>query len=146
MTRPQPGLVLGSCTITEVVDGDTVEVEIRRRVRVRITDCWGPEKKRTSHPTEKARGLEAKAKAEQLFPVGSPVTLKVDSDGDCDLGDQITFGRCLGDLWRDDNPEDGASFGEHMNASGHTFRTKAELEASLEESDHALAMENYNAL
>lgn len=146
MTRPEPGLVLGSCTITDVCDSDTVEVEIRRRVRVRITDCWGPETRKTKHPTEKERGQKAKGVAVKFFPVGSEVTLRIDSDGDLRWGDQVSFGRCLGDLWHTDAPANTKSFRELMNLTGHTFPTKAGLEASLDESDHALAMENWNEM
>ncbi len=146
MTRPEPGLVLGSCTITRVVDGDTVEVEVRRRVRVRIADCWSPETRKTKHPTEKGRGLAAQEVAEQFFPVGSQVVLQIASDGDLDWGDQVTFGRCLGDVWHANRPPYTNSFSELMNLTGHTFPTKADLEASLVQSDHELAKANYEAL
>ena len=145
--RPEPGIVIGSCRLTDVTDSDTVEVEIRRRVKVRIANCWGPEKRRTKHPTEKDRGLAAQVVAEKCFPVGEMVTLRIDCDGDEDAFDSMTFSRCVGDIWLEDDPEaGGASFGELMNGTGLTFPTKAELERSLDESDRKLARENYEDL
>lgn len=135
MTRPEPGVVLGSCKIARVLDGDTIEVEVLRKVRVRILDCWAPEKKRTKHPSEKSRGLLSKHHAERCFPVGTGVILEIATDGDNDLGDGLTFGRVVGDVWADG---DQRSFAEIMNATGYTFPTKAMLEASLDRSDKAL--------
>jgi endonuclease YncB( thermonuclease family) len=126
---PLPGIVIAGGTITRILDGDTVEVEFRRRVRVRFRDCWAPETKETSHPSEKQLGLVAKEVLENLAPVGTSVTLEVATDGDDDIGDGLTFGRVVGDLWADRN------LSAAMIESGHCYRTKAELEAYLTRQD-----------
>ena len=45
--------------VVKVIDGDTLDVEITRRIRVRLKDCWCPET-RTRDLKEKERGLKAK--------------------------------------------------------------------------------------
>ena len=126
---PTPGIVMGGGTITRILDGDTVEVEFRRRVRVRFRDCWAPETHETKHPSEKQLGLLAKEVLEHMAPVGTSVTLEVATDGDDDIGDGLTFGRVVGDLWTDRN------LSTAMIDSGHCFRTKTELEAYLTRQD-----------
>lgn len=41
-SAPQPGWVT-KAKVVEVYDGDTVTVEIKKRIRVRLLDCWAPE-------------------------------------------------------------------------------------------------------
>jgi endonuclease YncB( thermonuclease family) len=126
---PQPGVVIAGCKITRVLDADTVQVEVTRRFMVRFRDCWAPETHETKHPSEKQLGLRAKEVLEHMAPVGTSVTLEVATDGDDDIGDGLTFGRVVGDLWSDRN------LSTAMIDSGHCYRTKAELEAYLTRQD-----------
>lgn len=130
--KPSPGVVLSGGKITRILDGDTIEVEFRRRVRVRFLDCWAPETHKTKHPSEKALGLVAKETLEGIAPVRTEVTLRVATDGDDDIGDGLTFGRVVGDVWAG---EELGSLSDRMNQTGKTYRTKAELEAFLTEKD-----------
>ena len=41
---PDPGWTTRG-VISRVIDGDTVEVEITRKIVVRLRDCWAPEKR-----------------------------------------------------------------------------------------------------
>ena len=52
--------------VVRVVDGDTVDVIIKRRMRIRLEDCWAPET-RTKNLDEKLKGLESKEFAEVLL-------------------------------------------------------------------------------
>ncbi len=138
---PTPQITLGSCRVSRVLDGDTIEVEVVRRVRVRVVRCFSAET-RTKNHVEKREGLRAKKVAKQLLPVGSPVVLQMQSDGDLDFFDDTTFGRCLGDVWRTDGH--GLSFGELMKTAGHAFETQKDLQAHLDEIEHREAMANYD--
>lgn len=98
MGAPQHGVSL-ACQITDVVDGDTIEVEIVRRLRVRLLDCWAPES-RTSNPVEKKAGLAAKEKLQRAAK-GKRATLFVPTSGAERVGDVFTFDRVLGHVWVD---------------------------------------------
>lgn len=128
MKPPKPGIVLGNCQIIRVLDGDTVEVAITRKVHIRLLDCWAPEVHQTKHPNEKRLGINAKNHAELLVKhKGAACVLEVPSDGDEDLGDGLTFGRVLGNVWF----EDGTCLNVQMVQDGLCYLTKAELEEFL---------------
>jgi micrococcal nuclease len=90
-------------TIDRWVDGDTVDVDIDlgfdvvlRDQRVRLYGINTPES-RTRDLEEKAKGLAAKARVNEMAPVGTVVTLlthKYDAKG--------KFGRILGAIVTDD--------------------------------------------
>ena len=42
MQKPPEGFTT-KATVVRVIDGDTVDVSITRRLRVRLQDCWAPE-------------------------------------------------------------------------------------------------------
>lgn len=116
MTAPPVGLCRPAKVI-RVIDGDTIEVEIRTVVTVRLLDCWAPETK----GEEKPRGLKAKAHMQDLVgeqPQGR-VLLPLPEDGS--LQKSITMGRVLGQFWRDG---DETSIAEQMVATGHATTTK----------------------
>jgi len=120
---PNPGIVVDG-SIVRAIDGDTFELEFVRRVRVRLVDCWAAES-RTSNAAEKRVGLEAKEFAKRYE--GSECRLVVRTDGDDDLGDGLTFGRVLGDVF-----VNGESVAAAIVSAGHAFKTKPELEGNLE--------------
>lgn len=91
-------------TVTNVVDGDTVDIEIRRTIRVRMLECWAPEQhvdpriQKERQAAEKKAGLESKANLKALA-LGKPVTLHVPTDGSGDVAKLTTMGRVLGTIW-----------------------------------------------
>lgn len=109
-TEPQPGWT----TVGEVVavpDGDTVYVEIRRRVRVRLLDCWSAESRRDpriksdiDREAAKLRGIAAKEHLTRAA-LGKRCTLTIpahaDDEGDTtsDIGDVFSLSRALGRVW-----------------------------------------------
>ena len=89
-------------TINRVVDGDTIDVDIDlgfsiilKKQRVRLLGINAPES-RTRDLVEKEKGLAAKAKVQEMCPVGSNVVIKtyLDKKG--------KFGRLLGEILIDE--------------------------------------------
>mgnify|MGYP002624333482 CR=1 FL=1 len=116
--RPPHGVTF-SGVVTRVVDGDTVEVEVRRTVRVRLLDCWSPET-RTTDDDEKRRGLAAKRYLSEIA-LRKRATVFVPIDPDARFGDSMTFGRALGHVWLDGEDD---SLSEMMVSSGHGTVTR----------------------
>lgn len=87
------------CRVVEVIDGDTLEVEIVKRVRVRLLDCWAPES-RTRDKTEKEKGLAARNHLDYLA-AGKDGVLFVPGHQENEVGDALTLSRVLGQVWID---------------------------------------------
>lgn len=85
------------CIVDRVVDGDTVDVRIDLgfnvwiKDRVRLLGIDTPES-RTRDLREKTRGLEAKAKVQELLPLGERALIQTSRDG------KGKFGRVLGNF------------------------------------------------
>ena len=84
------------CTVTKIIDGDTIDVDIHlgfdvvlTKQRIRLMGIDTPES-RTRNLEEKERGLLSKAYMENKCPVGSSITLK--------SLDRGKFGRILGEI------------------------------------------------
>ena len=115
LQRVKPKMYEYRCIIINVVDGDTVDVDIdlgfstylkNRRVRMFAIDA--PET-RTKDLAEKALGLAAKERLSQLMPVGSTFIVKTVLDKN------DSFGRVLGTFYKD--PKE-TSINEIMLAEG----------------------------
>lgn len=94
MKQPELGITTKGI-LTRIVDGDTVDVEIRKTVRVRLMDCWAPET-RTKDLEEKAKGLQSKEHLSQVCPVGTEVVVHIPASEDGEIADVFTMGRVLG--------------------------------------------------
>lgn len=76
----------GLATVTQVVDGDTIDVDIGGRTeRVRLTGIDTPETKKPNSPVE-CWGPEASAFTTSLLPVGTAVRVERDVVGRDDYG------------------------------------------------------------
>lgn len=106
-------------TITRVIDGDTVEVEIKRTIRIRLLDCWAPET-RTTDLAEKAKGLKSK-KHLQREAAGAAVEVSVPIDAEGKFGDAMTFGRVLGHIQRN---SDGVDLSALQVETGHATKER----------------------
>jgi endonuclease YncB( thermonuclease family) len=102
-----------------VVDGDTVDVECRYVVRVRIIDLWCPET-RTKNEQEKQQGLLAKRHMKNLAE-GQRAVLFVPTASAVSTKDVLTLERTLGHIWLDG---DEVSLAEHMIESGYGYKEK----------------------
>ena len=117
MNQPPIGITTKG-SVVNVVDGDTLDVEITRTIRVRLKDCWCPET-RTRDLEEKKKGLAAKAHLESLLSDSKDVVLFIPADSDGDIKDVFTLNRVLGYIFID--KDDGSS---RMGADGHATAKK----------------------
>jgi endonuclease YncB( thermonuclease family) len=133
---PEPGWTTAG-TITRVFDGDSVEVELRRRIPVRLPNCWAPESRLDPQIKDPAKREAAKrlgqiAKAHlQILAQGRQCRLvipaSIQPDGYTqDPADSLTLGRAIGEVWIEGPDGSWVSLSELMVAAGHAGRTKAE--------------------
>jgi len=94
--QPATGYVT-DCRVIRVIDGDTVVVEMKQQLNIRLLQCWAPES-RTKDSAEKVKGIAAKQHMQQLIDEEDQVRLFVPLTND--LTEAITLGRALGYLWR----------------------------------------------
>ena len=78
------------CKVKRVIDGDTVDVEIPLVVRVRLQDCWAPER-------QEPGGLESAQHLEEVLTRGETWLEVPINRGDV-LQDLFSFGRVIGRL------------------------------------------------
>ena len=117
MKQPLIGITTKG-SVVNVVDGDTVDVEVTRTIRVRLKDCWCPET-RTRDLEEKKKGLAAKDHLMRLLEDNNDVVLFIPADSDGDIKDVFTFNRVLGYIFI--NSEDVSS---RMVTDGHATAEK----------------------
>lgn len=103
--------------ILRIVDGDTVDVEVRKILRVRLLDCWAPES-RTKDLAEKRRGLASKV---YLTELANDEDAVLHVPGNEKLIKIFTFGRVIGDLWLAGDDE---TLSEKMIEAGHATKEK----------------------
>jgi endonuclease YncB( thermonuclease family) len=122
---PAPGWTTQARCL-RVIDGDTIEVEVRRVIRVRMLDCWAPESRidrrvpEAAQTDEKAAGIASRENLRQLCE-GKDVIVQIPSGED--VGKAITMGRWLGNVWVEG---DGESLSEKQVAGGFAETTKPE--------------------
>lgn len=117
--QPTPGIT-SQAVVTHIVDGDTLDVELRKTVRVRLLDCWAPES-RTRNAEEKKRGLAAKDHLKRLVEPGDAVVVFIPASEAGDVSDVITMGRFLGRVYL---PGVAADLSQLQRAAGHASATK----------------------
>ena len=106
------------CRVVKVIDGDTVDVELRTTIRVRLDDCWAPGK-------DTKDGKAATREVERLLPVGSRCLLQVCLKGARTMADILTFGRVLGRIYR----QPYGDIGEHLVQNKLAAREKNDWSA-----------------
>lgn len=107
---PRPAIVV-PCQVVSTHDGDTISVEVKLRLNVRLLDSWSPE---LSQPG----GQDAAARMHRLAD-GKAGTLEIPLDRVDNVADVLTFGRVLGRVWID-----GRDVGAVMVSEGLATKTK----------------------
>jgi endonuclease YncB( thermonuclease family) len=108
------------CRVIEVIDGDTLEVDVVKRVRVRLIDCWAPEI-RTKNDVVKKAGAAAK-KNMQYMAEDLDGVLFIPGHENNEIGDSLTLSRVVGQVWVDG--PDKRSLAERQVAAGHASTHK----------------------
>jgi endonuclease YncB( thermonuclease family) len=109
--EPPPGVTFPA-EVQRVVDGDTVDVSVKLILRIRILDCWAPEK-------NTPEGKIASQALKDLLPKGTPIKFHVPLEKAKKLGDVLTFGRVLANIWKD-----SIDIGQTMVHNGYATKTK----------------------
>jgi endonuclease YncB( thermonuclease family) len=117
MKQPPEGFTT-KANVSRVIDGDTVDVTITRKIRVRLKDCWAPET-RTRDSNERQKGIASKKHLEKLLRKNKHVVLHIPADKEGDIKDIFTFGRVVGYIFVDE--QDVSS---EMVSVGHATRKK----------------------
>lgn len=87
----------GLATVTHIVDGDTIDVEIgNREERIRLIGIDTPETKKPNTPIQ-CYGPEASAFTTSLLPLGSTVRIERDVVGRDDYGRLLGYVHLIGD-------------------------------------------------
>jgi micrococcal nuclease len=111
------GLRAGPFAVVDVVDGDTLKVNMPDRTTIRVLGMDTPETVDPRKPVE-CFGREASQRAHELLD-GQSVTLEFDAR----QGREDRFGRTLAYVWL----PDGRSFEEAMIAEGYAFEYTYDL-------------------
>lgn len=125
---PEPAWVT-TAKVVNVVDGDTIDVEITKVIRVRMLDCWAPESRidariaESQRETEKARGLAAKQALQELAG-GQDVLVQIPTDTGGEVAHMMTLNRVLGRVWIASDLAESLS--EKQVKAGHATATKPE--------------------
>ncbi len=109
---PEPGWIT-TARVTEVYDGDTITVEVKKEFKVRLLDCWAAEV-RTKDKSEKQRGIEARDYLRGLID-GQDVILEIPTKHNGEVGKSISMSRVLGRVYT----MEGQSVSESMVNAGH---------------------------
>jgi len=111
-SQPPPAVTMPA-TVVDVHDGDTLTVEIRLPIRVRLLNCWSPELREP--------GGEAARDHLRKLALGKKCLLHLPLDGARRTDDVLTFGRLLARVWIDGDSVDVSA---KMVADGHATREK----------------------
>jgi micrococcal nuclease len=109
-TAPVDTVLVANAVVRSIVDGDTIDVDIRGRTeRVRLIGIDTPETKKPDTPVE-CFGPEATAQTTALLAAGTPVRIERDIVGRDD------YGRLLGYVYR---ARDGVFVNEELMRDGY---------------------------
>jgi endonuclease YncB( thermonuclease family) len=110
--KPTPNITIPA-KVVRVIDGDTVDVSVSTTIRVRLEDCWCPERHEPS-------GLAATTAARAMMPEGSNCLVMISLEGVDEIKDVFTFGRVVGRVFTQEHGD----ISECLIESGHATRLK----------------------
>ncbi len=94
--------------VVNVHDGDTLTVELRFRVPIRIRDLWAPE-------INEPGGIASREALKTLLPLGERCVVFVPSKNPLLLMDCVSLGRMVGDVFT----RDGVKVADLMIGAGY---------------------------
>lgn len=113
--RKPPELgIAARATVKRILDGDTLDVELRLPCRVRLLDTWAAE-------SDTEQGKKAAEQLAKIAAEGSAVIVQIPTSEAQSIKDVFTFGRVLGWVWREGDEE---SVNSMMISSGHATEEK----------------------
>ena len=118
MQKPPLGIT-ARCRVARVLDGDTLDVELRIPARIRLLSCWASES-RTKDAEQKLKGLAAKQHLKDLAANGLGRVF-IPTEEARSMSDVLTLERLLGRVWLDGDEQD---LSERQVAAGHAITTK----------------------
>jgi endonuclease YncB( thermonuclease family) len=116
MSHPPLGIT-ARASVIRVIDGDTIEVAVHWPLVIRLKDCWAPEVRGPESP----QGKKSKSHLENLLAPGDAIVFNIESKAADSLGDVLSFGRVIGQVWR---PGEDSSVSDLMIDAGFASRTK----------------------
>lgn len=105
----EPQLIIPAI-VTDVHDGDTLTVEVKNKIQVRMLENYAIE-------LSDEKGIEARNALAKKCPVGSEVIVKIPYK--TDIWRMFTFGRILGYIYKD-----GEDLSDFIVKSGYATKTK----------------------
>lgn len=118
MQKPPLGIT-ARATITKILDGDTLDVELRIPLRIRLLECYSPES-RTRDAEEKKKGIAAKQHLKELA-LDKMGRVFIPTSDARSVTDVLTMERILGRVWIDG---DGTDLSERQVLAGHATKEK----------------------
>jgi len=114
--------------ILRVIDGDTVEVSVVRKLRVRLRNCWAPEREtnqqwkefRAQNGGEAPPGVQSMRHLRDMAE-GFRARIQVIGSEDDEFSDVTSMGRVIGDVYLLKN---GTNLAEAQVSAGHATREK----------------------
>jgi endonuclease YncB( thermonuclease family) len=88
--QPKPSITL-PCEVVSVHDGDTLTVDVKVRMNVRLLDCWAKE-------LNEPGGTKARDRLRELA-AGEDEVIEIPLAGKQSLSDVLTLDRVLGRVW-----------------------------------------------
>jgi len=96
ITKPRAKIVV-PCRVVEIVDGDTLTIETKIRIRVRMKDCWADEL-HSRYPELRVKAQQSKQHLASIA-LNRDGLLQIDLDGIDRLDKLFSFGRIIGNVY-----------------------------------------------
>ena len=107
-----------TCKMVRAIDGDTIVVETKQIVHIRLLDCYAPEI-HSRDPIQKTKGIASLNNLLSIVKPGDDIIVSIPLTNN--IGDSITLNRFLGHVWKKDEP---VSINQKQVESGFATRLK----------------------
>jgi micrococcal nuclease len=116
IAKAPPAGYTTECRIIDVYDGDTITVEITKRLKVRMLDCWAPEVRGNS----REEGLISRDTLRNLA-LDKDAIIHIPAANKGEIWRIMTFGRVLAHVWVKGHEK---NLSEQMVETGHATLVK----------------------